>query len=187
MTARRGVAAMSEKTRTDEDQAAYEGAANGNGNDNGGDAGHIPIVPEPYIFSDPSKRPPRQWLWFYIRGFGSGTIAPGGTGKTALCLIEFVSMVIGRDLLHGGNPIPKKVVWYINAEDPLEELERRLDAICLHYGVKAEELGGRFLLSGRETPVVLVKRIAGEIQKCCRYSLIYPTPSETIRSTQSYH
>ena len=42
-------------------------------------------------------------------------------------------MVIGRDLLAGNNEIPKRNVWYMNLEDPLEEVERRLDVIRLHY------------------------------------------------------
>ena len=48
----------------------------------------------------------------------------GWNGKSNLSLVEAVSMAIGRDLLAGNNEIPKRNVWYMNLEDPLEEVER---------------------------------------------------------------
>jgi len=124
------------------------------------EAVHPTITPKQYVWIDPKTRPPRQWLYgkFYIRKFVSATFAPGGLGKTALTIVEAVSMAIGRDLLNGGAPIPKRKVWYLNPEDPVDELERRTDAVLLHYGINAEELGGRLFIAGRKTPVVIVNR-----------------------------
>ena len=47
---------------------------------------------------------------------------------------------------------PKRArVWYWNGEDPFDELERRIGAACLHYGITAAELDGwLFVNSGRD-------------------------------------
>jgi hypothetical protein len=48
-------------------------------------------------------------------------------------------------------------VWYWNGEDPADELERRIAAICLHYGITNEDIGGRLCIdSGRDVPIRLV-------------------------------
>ena len=48
-------------------------------------------------------------------------------------------MVAGHPLL--SVPVPKRLrVWYWNGEDPLDEIDRRLAAICVHYNVDAKEL-----------------------------------------------
>jgi RecA-family ATPase len=60
-------------------------------------------------------------------------VAPGGFGKTTLCMGESVAMATARTLL-GEQPAERLHVWYHNGEDNLEELQRRLGAICLHYG-----------------------------------------------------
>jgi hypothetical protein len=109
------------------------------------------IIATPFVWRDPSTIPTRDWLYgrHAIRGFLSLTVAAGGTGKTALTLAEAVAFATGRDLLndrlkHNGN------VWYLGLEDPLEEYERRIAAIMLHYGIDQAELNGRFFLdSGR--------------------------------------
>jgi RecA-family ATPase len=49
-------------------------------------------------------------------------------------------------------------VWYVNAEDPLEETERRVEAILKHYGLRLSDLGDRlFRDSGRQHDCVFVK------------------------------
>jgi hypothetical protein len=109
------------------------------------------ITATPFVWRDPSTIPPRDWLYgrHAIRGFLSLTVAAGGTGKTALTLAEAVAFATGRDLLkdnlkHNGR------VWYLGLEDPIEEYERRLAAVVLHYGIGPAELQGRFFLdSGR--------------------------------------
>jgi hypothetical protein len=45
----------------------------------------------------------------------------------------------------------KHKVWYWNGEDPLEEIERRVAAICKHYLISKTDLQGQlFISSGRE-------------------------------------
>ena len=64
-------------------------------------------------------------------------------------------MAIGRDRSAGGNEIPKRKVWQMNGEDPLEEIERRSDAIRLFsQDIGSGTSGGRLFVAGRETPVL---------------------------------
>ena len=59
-------------------------------------------------------------------------------------------MVTGRPLL-GVKPTQRCRVWLWNGEDPYDELERRIGAACLHFGIKAEEIDGwLFVNSGRD-------------------------------------
>jgi hypothetical protein len=88
----------------------------------------------------------------YIRGFMSTTVAPGGLGKSALVLAECIAMcahtpVLGP-YLHGH--APKRVVYY-NAEDPIDEIQRRVAAICLHHNIDQSLIADRlFTASGRD-------------------------------------
>jgi hypothetical protein len=110
------------------------------------------IKATPYQWTDPSRLQPRQWLYerHYIRCFVSCTVAAAGVGKSSQALLDAVGMACGRNLLTG-HAIPTRRVWYWNGEDPLEELQRRVQAICLHYGLTEQDLGGRlFLDSGRK-------------------------------------
>lgn len=112
---------------------------------------------KPFVWRDPAMIEPRRWLYGHhlIRGFLSATVAPGGVGKSSLALVEALAMATGRDLL-GHKPAGKLRVWYWNGEDPEEELNRRIAAICLHYGITAEEIGDRlFVNSGRDTEIVM--------------------------------
>ncbi|PJI53753.1 hypothetical protein CTI14_24030 [Methylobacterium radiotolerans] len=115
----------------------------------------------PFVWRDPRSIPPRQWLYgrHYIRRFTTATVAPGGLGKTSLILIEALAMVTGKPLLGVRVPEPLRV-WVWNGEDPREEIERRLAAACIHYGITAEDIGGRlFIDSGRETPIVIAQKL----------------------------
>jgi len=122
-----------------------------------------PILRLPTPYSG-KPTPPRQWLFgqHYIRGFVSGTFAPGARGKSIQVLLDSVAMATGYhhlalpgDLRTQKEPLR---VWYVNAEDPLEESERRVEAILKHYRLKFSDLGGRlFLDSGREHDCVFVK------------------------------
>ncbi|MFB0493628.1 hypothetical protein ABIE45_006284 [Methylobacterium sp. OAE515] len=127
--------------------------------DGAGDGGkpRKAIKATPFRWRDPSKIPPREWLYgrHLIRRFLSKTVAPGAVGKSSLALVEAIAMVTGRALL-GVAPPRCLRVWYIALEDPLEEIERRVAAICLRYGVEPAELEGRlFLDSGRTSEIVI--------------------------------
>jgi hypothetical protein len=68
-------------------------------------------------------------------------------------MVEQVSMATARNLL-GEQPKERLRVWYHNGEDSLEELNRRLAAICQHYAIPQSELSGWFFMtSGNEVPL----------------------------------
>ena len=92
---------------------------------------------------DIASIPPREWLYgrHYQRGVVSGTVAPGGRGKSSLVMVEAVAMATCRNLL-GEQPTARLRVWYHNGEDDMAELQRRLAAICQHYGIPTAELEG---------------------------------------------
>jgi hypothetical protein len=114
----------------------------------------------PFRWRDPREIPPRKWLYgrHYVRGYVTATIAPAGLGKTSLALVEAVAMATGRNLLGVG--VPRRLrVWYWNGEDPIEEIERRVAAICLHYGISAQEIAGQlFVNSGRDTRIIVAEK-----------------------------
>jgi RecA-family ATPase len=114
-----------------------------------------PFVLRPFVPFDPAKLPPRQFLFgkHYQRRTTGGTVAPGGTGKSSLEMVEGVSMATGRNLL-GEEPKERVRVWYHNGEDNMDELNRRLAAICQYYDIPLEELPGWFFMtSGNEVPL----------------------------------
>src|SRR5262245_5672934 len=122
-------------------------------------AGNDRVSATPYRWTEPAGIPPRQWLLgrHLIRKFLSVTVSAGGVGKSSLELVEAVGLACGRDLL-SDKPIAPRAVWYWNGEDPLEELQRRVQAIALHYGLREADLGGRlFLDSGRLQRIVLAR------------------------------
>jgi phage/plasmid primase-like uncharacterized protein len=109
--------------------------------------------------------PRRQWVYghTYIRQFCSITVAPGGLGKSTLVLTEAIAMATGRNLLGVDPGEPKRVV-YFNAEDPLVELQLRVAAICLRFGINQLELVGKlFLQSGRDNEIILAAGDPGEL------------------------
>jgi hypothetical protein len=74
-----------------------------------------PLHATPYAWKDPKKIPLRDWLYGYqlIRKFVSGTISPGGVGKSSLTAAEALAMVSGKNLL-GVAPKSKLRVWIWN-------------------------------------------------------------------------
>ena len=122
------------------------------------------ITPTAYVWTDPAKIPPREWAYmpFYIRKFAGSTVATGGAGKSSLLLVETVAMASGKNLL-GVDPEPDLKVWYWNGEDPLDELQRRIQAIVKHYKVTAADIDGRlFVDSGRDTVIRIAELHEGK-------------------------
>ena len=69
-------------------------------------------------------------------------------------------MATGRDLM--GSQTENRRVWVWNLEDPLDEVQRRIAAICQHFNVSQSELGDRLLVnSGRDEPLIMATNIAG--------------------------
>jgi hypothetical protein len=139
------------------EQGAPESPAGESGNGTASPA--APFVLRPFAPFDPAKLPPREFLFgkHYQRRVVGGTVAPGDFGKTSLCMVEQVSMATARNLL-GEQPNERLRVWYHNGEDSLEELNRRLAAICQHYAIPQSELSGWFFMtSGNEVPLRVAK------------------------------
>jgi hypothetical protein len=66
-------------------------------------------------------------------------------------------MASGEALL-GLKPHGLLRVWYVNLEDPREEIERRIAAICLHYRIDPGALGDRLFFDGREIEIILAEQ-----------------------------
>jgi hypothetical protein len=112
----------------------------------------------PYDRRDPSTIPPRSWLYkpLLIRKYVTGTLAHGGVGKSSILLAHAMACASGIPLL-GIEPRNRLRVCYWNGEDPMEELARRIEAVCKHYGLPTAATDGRlFVDSGRALPIDLV-------------------------------
>jgi hypothetical protein len=128
---------------------------------------------------DPGVIPPRQWLLSnqFCCGFISSIVAAGGTGKSALRLLQFISLATGRPLC-GQHVFRRCRVLLISLEDDLDELKRRIAAVLLHYGINRSELKGWLFcaapklaklaeMNGRARAIgPLVQQIRYEIVRC---------------------
>lgn len=73
-------------------------------------------------------------------------VATGGTGKTTLLCSAAMSLVTGKALL--GKTVwdgPQRV-WLWNLEDPLEEMQRGIQASALHYRIDCAGIEGRLFV-----------------------------------------
>lgn len=116
--------------------------------------------PTEFEVIDPSLIPRRRWVYgkHYIRGYVSVLASQGGIGKTSMQLVEGVSVAIGQAFLE--EEVHEQCnVWIINGEDPLEEMQRRLAAVFMHYNIKPEQIRGRlFLDAGRDLDIQFAKQ-----------------------------
>jgi RecA-family ATPase len=144
-----------DKTK-DEGGAKAETAEDTKSDEVTNDSPKMPFILRPLACFDPAKIPPRAHLFgrHYQRRTVSGTVAPGGTGKSSEVMVEAVSMKTGRNLLNEDIKEPLRV-WYHNGEDNMMELHRRLAAICQHYNIPLDEVlgDGFFMTSGNEVPL----------------------------------
>ncbi|MCK1367232.1 bifunctional DNA primase/polymerase [Bradyrhizobium sp. 62] len=108
---------------------------------------------------DAADIPRRASLYAYhlFRKFVSSTVGAGGGGKSSHAIVETLSMVSGLALLGPAPPEPLSV-WYVNLEDPLDEIERRFVAAAKHHGIDLNTLRGRlFVDSGRDQEFVVLR------------------------------
>lgn len=113
----------------------------------------------PFQWKDPKTLPRREFAFgkHYIRKYVSVTVAPGGLGKTSNSVVEALSMASGKDLT-GDKPPKRLKVWLFNAEDPRDEMDRRIMAACLHYGLTPSDIEGHlFLDTGREQELIVMQ------------------------------
>lgn len=97
---------------------------------------------------------PRKWVFRNLaeRGEIAMATAPGGAGKSLLQLHAAVDLACGTDLFGFKNACggPKKSIVY-NAEDSLQEMSKRLHAICTQRGVDVEQVKQYIsLVSGKD-------------------------------------
>jgi hypothetical protein len=125
------------------------------------DAGHGPRPAIAAWWRNSTSIPPRRFLFgrHYARKAIGATIAAGGRAKTTLALLEAMGMACGRDFLTGESIVSLRVLL-LNGEEDQDELDRRAAAVCQHYGLTEEDLGGRlFLQSVRDRPMRLATMV----------------------------
>jgi len=88
--------------------------------------------------------PPRKWLLGtnFCRGFLSGLTGAGATGKTALRLLQYIALALGRGDLVGDHVFKRTKVLIVCLEDDEDELRRRIKAACLYHGLNQPDLDG---------------------------------------------
>jgi hypothetical protein len=107
--------------------------------------------PEPPLISlneidagdDPGPIPPRGWLLanqFCCR-FLSSIVATGGTGKSALRLLQYLALATLRELTEE-HVFRRSRVLLLSFEDDIEELNRRLAAALIHHRIDRDEIRG---------------------------------------------
>jgi hypothetical protein len=84
--------------------------------------------------------PPREFIYrrWLMRGAITVLIAPGGRGKSALTLSMAIDIACGVDRLGAKLSRPRGVFLY-NAEDALEEMERRAEAYMVFHNFTPEQ------------------------------------------------
>lgn len=98
--------------------------------------------------ADIDKPPPRGWLLgnIFCRRFISSPIADGGTGKTALRILQAMALATGRSLT-GEHVFQRCRVLIVSLEDDADELKRRILAARLHHNIPSSELSGWLFLA----------------------------------------
>jgi hypothetical protein len=119
------------------DPPRQEKAGNGKG------GGIIPGLNEWDAGDDPGPIPPRYWLLAnqFCCGFISSIVSAGGGGKSALRLLQFISLALGRSLC-GQHVFRRCRVLLVSLEDDRDEMQRRIKAVLDHYGIDRSEIKG---------------------------------------------
>ena len=97
---------------------------------------------------DHSVPKPREWLMgrTYCRGYVSGIAAAGGTGKTALRILQALAVATGRELT-GERLYGRFRVLYVALEDDRDEIRRRVWAATKHHEIPRDDLLDCFYLA----------------------------------------
>jgi hypothetical protein len=131
---------------------------------------------------DPATIPPRRWLYGtqLLRGYVSILVAPGGVGKTAYSMGVGLSLTTGRPIF--GEKIFARVnVGYMNLEDPLDELDRRLAALMLHHGIDRREVEGRYFLYSSDDRRFTLATVSDD-----GFEIVYPDEQAVIREINAH-
>lgn len=129
-----------------------------------------PIKATPFALVDPASLPQRDWLFgrHFIRRYLTATVGAGGSGKSAHAVSEVLAMVTGRPLLDPDGPLTTPIrAWYVNAEDPQDEIDRRFHAAAKHFRVTADQIGDRLYTdSGRDQEFVIMRQEGRDLRVC---------------------
>ena len=115
----------------------------------------------------------------HVRKFTSGTVSPGGVGKTFLIFGEGLAYLTGKALL-GIEPVaPINVcIW---CEDPMEELEARFAAAMKLHGLTERDLKARLvLMSARQDEMIIAREVRGQTV------IITPVVDNVIRQMKEF-
>jgi AAA domain len=115
------------------------------------------VYAKPFVAFDEAALPPREWLYakHYQRGQVTATIGPGGAGKSSLDLVEGIAMATARNLLDE-QPKERCRVWIHNGDDDNKEMNRRIAAVCRHYGIPLTELEGWLFATTKSDMTIVV-------------------------------
>lgn len=157
LNGKRGPGSHRCRDETEHDGAEYEARGAPPPPPHGERRDPLPVA-APWAGVDPAAIPRRRWLYghYLCRGIVSVLVSPGGVGKSSLAMVEALQLATGLRL--HGHALPRGAVraWYINLEDPREELDRRLAGACKHFDIGYPDLKGRlFINSGIDTPLKL--------------------------------
>jgi len=96
----------------------------------------------------------------FCRGVLSGLAAAGGTGKTALRLLQLLAVATGRKDLTGQRILGRgrHRVLVVCLEDDFDEIHRRIRAACKYYDIPMDELLDAFWVTA---PVQLKLAVIG--------------------------
>jgi hypothetical protein len=120
--------------------------------------------------------PPRRWLLGnqFCRRFLSGLVAPGSTGKSALRLLQCLSLATGRELT-GQHLFTRGRVLLVSLEDDEEEMRRRILAARLHYNISLDDVKGwLFYATPKGLKLAEIKngsRLAGALEVALRAAI----------------
>jgi hypothetical protein len=124
----------------------------------------LPLVAEPYPWRDPRSLSPRPWL-IGVRaliGYCTALVSPGGVGKTALGVALGLSVASGKHLLGDDYRVwVPGPVWLFNLEDGQDEIEKRVAAAAVHYGITADQCHPIYINSGRDRGLCIASFLEG--------------------------
>ena len=101
----------------------------------------------------------REWILEgrFIPKYVTVTVAPGGAGKSLLSIAEALSVVTDLKLSHH-QVAQTGAAWIHNAEDPLDELDRRIAASKIQNNLKNKQIENLYYSSGHSLPFKLAAK-----------------------------
>jgi hypothetical protein len=125
---------------------------------------------------DPGPIPPRQWLLAYqfCCGYVSSLVGAGGSGKSALRLLQYISLALGRPL-SGQHIFRRCRVLLISLEDDRNEVQRRIKAVLDHFQIDRADLKGwLFCATPKRAKLAELKgkeRVVGDLERQIRAAI----------------